>query len=113
MDETTKAPAATDDPIDFSGAWDVLWSAQNLSSEAERLLTVAGGGLILYSIITFVWQRHRGRPDRGGRGNSGGNSLGWTILLGCLLAAPGALIPLLLTGIDAVANTVLNALGSL
>lgn len=111
MDETNKA-ATANDPVDFSGAWDALWTAQSLSPEAERLMTIAGGGLILYSIITFAWQRHRGRPDRGGRNNNG-NGLAWTILIGCLLAAPEVIFPLLLTGVDTVANTVLNAMRSL
>lgn len=110
MDKSTKAPAASGDPIDFSGAWSELWASirGNITPEMSDLMTVAGGALIVYSIVTFIWQRHRGRPDRGNRG-SNGSGLGWTILIGCILAAPEVLIPLLLTGVDAVANTVLDA----
>lgn len=92
------------DEVDFSSGWDQVWSAisGSMGDGLTDLLTVVGVILVIFAIITWLWQRRRGG------GGGGGGGLVYMIIIGAILAAPGAIIPAFLTIIDLVVNAALN-----
>lgn len=96
------------DEVDFSSGWDQVWSAisGSMGEGLTDLLTVVGVLLVVFAIVVWFWQRRRGGGNNGG----GSSGLIYTIIVGAILAAPGAIIPAFLTIIDLVANAALNLL---
>lgn len=90
--------------VDLAGAWDKLWSA--ISSEISGLLdilTIVGVALVVFSIITYFWQKRRG-----GNMSEGSSTIFWVMALGALLCAPQVLIPLFMTLLDQILNAAIN-----
>ncbi len=75
--------------VNFLSQWRALWAQLTaaLGPDVIRYLGWAGVGLIVWSLVRFIINKHQG-----GRG---GTAIVWTLLLGALLAAPGIIAPLL------------------
>lgn len=89
--------------VDFSGAWDSLWMhlSAGMSPAMTDLMTWAGAGLVVWSAIRWLWSRHRGTLKKA-------SDFLWTLTIGVILLAPGAIIPIFMNLLDALVNTVLN-----
>lgn len=90
--------------VDLKGSWDTFWNA--ISGDVKSVLSliaIIGAVIIVGAIITYFWNRKRG-------GDASTSALMWTVAVGALLAAPGAIIPLLLLLFDAIANGMLTLL---
>lgn len=94
-------------PVNLKGSWDSFWNA--VEGQAGPILTLAsifGCVIVVAAIVKWAWDRRRG----GGGGNSG--AVWGALLVGCILAAPGVLIPIVLGFLDVVANAVIEVFES-
>lgn len=110
MSIATTSALVTTAAVNFSGAWSTFWSKISQPiSKLLTLLTIIGVLLVVGALISYVFEKRRsgGGFNGGGAGNS---KIGWALAAGIILAAPNALIPLLLKIIDGVANAFLNIL---
>ncbi len=83
--------------VDLKGGWDTFWGAVSAPlSDLVNLLTVIGALLVIGSIIVYFWRRRRGGDTPA--------PLMWTLLVGAILCAPDAILPLFLGLLDAIAN---------
>lgn len=91
--------------IDFAGSWSKFWTAISGSlGGLTTILSIVGMLLVVGGILGYIWERRKG-------GGGGGHSkLGWTILVGAILAGPNVVIPALLTLFDFAANVIVSAL---
>lgn len=86
-------------------SWNTAWTA--ISGPLGRVstwLAVVGALLVVVAIVEYARGRHS---------TSGGKhaKLLYTIVVGAVLAAPGFVVPALLTSVDFVVNTLLGLLG--
>ncbi|WP_022894566.1 hypothetical protein [Agromyces subbeticus] len=90
--------------VNLSGAWDTLWGAIQgaIGSGIGLALTIIGLCLVLAAVLKWIFDRRRA----GGTGQT--SPMWWAIFIGAILAAPGAVIPILLTIVDALANAAVN-----
>lgn len=93
--------------IDLSGGWDLLWARVwvDMPAGMTNLMLLVGTMLVVFAILKWIWGRQHGRGVR----TSG---LVWTLLIGAILAAPGAIVPIIMAGVDFVLNTALSAAGA-
>lgn len=98
--------------IDLSGAWSRVWVQMQagLTPGFMQLLTAVGVLLVVGAIVKALWDKRRGQGG-GGMGREGGQLL-WVLVLGCLFAAPGLILPIFLVLADAVANALVSIFGS-
>lgn len=106
---TTDKPILTTDPpvmaagdtVDLSSGWDVFWGA--VSSDIGgliTLMTVIGGLMVAGAILGFIYQKRKAQG-----GYMQGSGVIWiTLIIGAALAAPNALIPMILNIADFAAN---------
>ena len=90
--------------VDFTGGWSRIWEVLGPEVQGLLLLLMAIGVLIaVYATVKFVFDNRR---------RGGGDVRGLTVLLliAALLAAPAALIPLLLAIADILIAILLAAL---
>lgn len=92
--------------VDFSGAWDGMWAnlSTGLTPEAQRLMTWVGAALVLFSLLKWANGKRKGA-----NGSSASQHVLYTLIIGACLAAPNAIIPILLRLVDLVANLALSA----
>lgn len=92
--------------INLAGGWDTVWSAiqSAIGNQLTALLTAVGVLIVVASLFKWMWDRRR--SGGGGMGQSSG--VLWSLLVGATLSAPGLLIPIFLTILDAIANAVLG-----
>lgn len=88
--------------INLSAAWATMWSKVNTGNFADllNLLTIGGVAVVLGAILKFIWDKRRNQGQA--------TPVWWAIVVGILLAGPGAAIPVLLKIADIVANAFLN-----
>lgn len=94
--------------IDLASSWEQVWGAVKgaIGSKLTTLLSAVGVILVVGALFKWLFERRRG----GGGAFSGQASSGllWTLAAGATLAAPGVLIPIFLTILDAIANAVIG-----
>ena len=94
--------------IDLEGNWNDFWSQIVKDPDTQALLVKVGwiGALIaVSSILTFFWQKRKGR---GGQGGGMSSVPVYAFVVGAILSAPGVMIPKILQLLDIA----LNALSS-
>jgi hypothetical protein len=84
--------------VNLAGDWKTVWNAIGAGTGVSALLTAIGACLIAINLVRWVWQR------RSGQGGNGHRHLVIGILIGLVLTAPDALIPIALKVVDAVLN---------
>lgn len=91
--------------IDLTGAWSKVWSSFGGNSNFWLALAMLGVVFVAWGIAQFIWEKRRG---------SGGNtsSLVWKVVLGCLLAGPNLVIPIVLGIFDVLANLIVKLVKS-
>jgi hypothetical protein len=77
--------------LDLVSSWTTFWDAISLGISGPVLttITIIGVGLIVFSIVKYLWDKRRGQ---GGKSST----VWWTLLFGGILLAPDTLIPILL-----------------
>lgn len=91
------------DKVDFSGAWNTFWGSISGSlGGLSTFLAVIGMLMVVFSAIGWLWQKRRG-----GGFAQGSSGLLITMTVGACLAAPSALIPLILGIFDFAANSMI------
>jgi hypothetical protein len=78
--------------VDLVGSWTKFWDVVSgaITGPVQTTITVIGVGLILFSIVKFLWDKRRGQ---GGKASP----IWWTLIFGGVLIAPEVLLPLLLS----------------
>lgn len=108
----TLMPFAGADKVDLKGKFEELIDMFQ-GGDLEAFFKVAAwiGAIILaIAIITYFWQRRRGGAGGGGKGGS--KAVVLSAIVGGILVAPGALLPLLLGIIDTIINAFINIGGT-
>lgn len=93
--------------VNLAGGWDDFWGGLKGAPGFEgiaALATALGAILVVGAVLKWLWEKRRG----GGGGGKGSEGILWALALGAVLAAPGGLIPLLLTVLDFVANGIIG-----
>lgn len=87
--------------IDFTGGWTTLWNGitSSIGPQFATLLNVVGVAIVVMAIFKWAWDRKR---SGGGMGNT--SNVWGALLVGCMLAAPGLIVPIFLTILDAIAS---------
>ena len=89
--------------VNLVGAWNTFWATVGgvISGPVQTTVTVIGVGLILFTIVKYLWDKRRG---------NGGKTapIWWTLVFGGVLIAPQVLIPLLLGILQWVINLALK-----
>jgi hypothetical protein len=90
--------------INLTSGWNTLWGAIAgvIGGPIMTLLTIIGVILVVVSIGTYFFQKRRGGGAMQGLG-----PVVWTLVCGALLAAPQIIIPLALTILDFIINTLI------
>jgi|SRR5579875_1345756 hypothetical protein len=104
----TLLAAGTTNTVDLSSSWDKIWSSLSSStgfSSLQWVITLIGIILILGSILRWLWSR------RTGGGQGGHQHVFWTIFVGAVLMLPDVLVPVLLTLVDVIINSIANVAG--
>lgn len=88
------------DKVNLSGSWKSFISL--IDGSLLTLLGYMGIAIVVFGVAMLIWSKRRG----------GGKTSGYIamIVVGAILAAPKALIPLALLMIDAVLNIINNTL---
>jgi hypothetical protein len=78
--------------VDLVGSWTTFWGtiSSAITGPVKTTIIVIGIGLILYTVVKYVWDKRRG-----GGGKTG--PVWWTLIFGGILIAPDALLPLFLS----------------
>lgn len=89
--------------IDLVSAWNTFWNTVGgvISGPVQTTITVIGIGLILFTVVKYLWDKRRGT---GGKTSP----IWWTLVFGGVLIAPQVLIPLLLSVLQWVINLVIK-----
>lgn len=95
--------------VNLLAGWNELWGrlSASMPPKVSELMLIVGAALVVFSIVKWLWGKHRGSKSKGG-----GGSMAWTLMIGALLAAPQAVIPMVMATADFVINMVLAALSS-
>lgn len=89
--------------IDLTSGWNNLWGAiSGVSPEFWMAMTMIGVGLIIFATAKWAFEKYTGR------GGQGGKTIMWALVVGCLLAAPAVLIPLVLGVFELIISLVLS-----
>lgn len=108
----TLMPFAGSDKVDLKGKFNELIDMFQ-GGDLEAFFKVAawiGAVILAVAIIAYFWQRRRGGGGGGGKGGSKAVIL--SAIVGGILVAPGALLPLLLGIIDTIINAFINIGGT-
>lgn len=98
--QATEADNAYDaEEVDLSGAWESFWSALPGDSGVWNILTVIGVALVVFALLSYLWQHRRGT----GWGN-GFQIIVGMLIVGGVMMAPSLLIPLFLNILDFLIN---------
>lgn len=99
--QTDSQILAQSQQLDMAGGWNDLWSALTgaFGEGFWDLLTIIGVALVVFSILSYLWQHRRGT-----NWGSGGAIILGMLIVGAVLMAPGLLIPLFLTLLDFIIN---------
>lgn len=95
--------------VDLSSGWNKFWTELEKASGIQgifTLMTAIGALMVVGSVLKWMWDKRR--SGGGGGGGKGSEGVLWTLVVGCMLAAPNLLIPAILTVIDIVANIFIN-----
>lgn len=96
--------AADTTTINLKGGWTTIWTPMsNALGGVAKLMLALGVLLVVFAVAKFFWDKRRGG------GGQGAGAIAWTGIVGCILAAPGLLFPMLLGVFDSVANAVIKA----
>ena len=89
--------------VDLVSAWNVFWNTVSgvITGPVQTTITVIGVGLILFSLVKYLWDKRRGN---GGKTST----IWWTLGFGGVLIAPTVLVPLLLSVLQWIINLVLK-----
>ena len=95
--------------INLTAGWTKLWGAISgvIGGQISTLLTIAGVILVLFAICKYFFDKRRG-----GSASQGLGTVMWTLVCGAILSAPQVIIPLVLTLLDFVINTVVAIVNS-
>ena len=95
--------------VDFQSGWNTVWNSVTaaVGTQLTTLMTALGVVLVVFAIVKWLWDRRRS----GFQGNHSG--LLWTFGVGAVLAAPEAIMPLLLGLADLVTNAAVGLFGNL
>jgi hypothetical protein len=95
--------------VNFQSGWNTVWNSVTaaVGTQLTTLMTAFGVVLVVFAIIRWLWDRRRS----GFQGNHSG--LLWTFGIGAVLAAPEAIMPLLLGLADLITNAVVGLFGNL
>lgn len=88
--------------INLKSDWNTVWTAIGAGTGVSALMTAIGAFIVVASLVRWVWQR------RSGQGGNGHRHVVINTLIGLVLMAPAALIPIALTVVDAVLNGIGN-----
>ena len=89
--------------VDLTSGWNKLWSAiSGVAPEFWVALTMIGVGLIIFATGKWALEKYTGR------GGQGGKTIMWALVVGCLLAAPAVLIPLMLGIFELIISLVVS-----
>lgn len=90
--------------IDLASSWTKAWTAISGPLGAfASLLGVIGALLVVFGVAGYIWERRRG-------GGASHQKLLYTIVIGAILAAPGVVVPSLLTAVDFLINALIGLL---
>ncbi|AYG03422.1 hypothetical protein [Gryllotalpicola protaetiae] len=91
--------------IDLVTPWNTLWSSvqDTVGPQILNLMTIVGVILVVFAIGKWIFDKRRG-----GGAHKGLDTLLWAFLAGCVLAAPGLLIPAVVNFLDYGANAILH-----
>lgn len=107
----TLIPFAGSDKVDLKGKFEELLGLVE-GGDLGAFFKVAawiGAIVLVMSVVAYVWQRRRGT---GGGGKGGSKGVTMSAIVGGILVAPGALLPLLLGIIDTIINAFINIGGT-
>lgn len=95
--------------VNLTGGWNTLWSAISgaIGGQVMAILTIIGVVLVVFAIGKYFFDKRRGGGVTQGLG-----VVMWTLVFGAILAAPQAIIPLLLTILDLLINTIIAIVGA-
>lgn len=84
--------AAAAGQVNLVSSWQKFWDVVSaaIAPPVQTTITVIGVGLILFSIVKYLWEKRRGQGGKTG-------PVWWTLLFGGVLIAPEVLLPLLLS----------------
>lgn len=90
--------------VNLVGAWNTFWGTVGgvITGPVQTTITVIGIGLILFTIVKYLWDKRRGT------GGGKTSPIWWTLAFGGVLIAPEVLIPLILGILQWVINLVLK-----
>jgi len=90
--------------INLASSWTTAWTAISGPLGAfANLLGVIGALLVVFGVAGYIWERRRG-------GGGSHQKLIYTIVIGAILAAPGVVVPSLLTAVDFIINALIGLL---
>lgn len=88
--------------------WTTFWGAIDKSGSISTLLSIAGGAVMAWFLLSWLWKKSRG-------GGGGGSPMQgfpyWPMAVGLLLTAPTFLIPLVLRLLQGLINVLSGILG--
>ena len=91
-------------PINLANSWSTAWTAISGPLGAfASLMGVIGALMVVVGVAGYIWERRRG-------GGGSHSKLIYTIVIGAILAAPGVVVPALLTAVDFLINAILGLL---
>jgi hypothetical protein len=90
--------------VNLAGGWNTLWAAISgaIGGQVMAIMTVIGVVLVVFAIGKYFFDKRRGGGVTQGLG-----VVMWTLVFGAILAAPQAIIPLVLTLLDLIINSIL------
>jgi hypothetical protein len=108
-DRPQEPPMLAAASVNFQSGWNTVWNSVTaaVGTQLTTLMTAFGVVLVAFAIIRWLWDRRRS----GFQGNH--SSLLWTFGIGAVLAAPEAIMPLLLGLADLITNAVVGLFGNL
>ncbi|NDL60236.1 hypothetical protein [Phytoactinopolyspora mesophila] len=95
--------ASDDSRIDLKDGWEKVWVPLKAGMGGDELvtaLTAIGVCIVAFAVIKWLWGRRRSGPQAAGAGGG----LMVMLAIGCVLAAPNMLLPLVLGLVDWLTN---------
>jgi hypothetical protein len=94
---------ATGDTVNLAGGWKDFWETiSGTLGGITTLMNVVGMLIVVFAVVKMLWDKRK--SGGGGGGGGSGSNIGYAILIGAILSAPGLIIPNILTIIDLLAN---------
>ena len=94
--------------LNLVASWNTFWGTVSgaISTPVQTMLTVVGIGLIVFTVVKFLWDKRRG-------GSAKSSPVWWTLIFGGVLIAPGFLIPIVLSVLQVAINFGSKMLGGI